>query len=94
MTSPIIGKFFHSFTRETIEAHAEGFPKTQKKVKWQGKILGRVTKKTYFAEIYDWITGQDRTLVLIPLSWMITQEFEFYDTSEEMIDAYERKYSR
>lgn len=74
----LIGRFFHSYPNE--------------EVKWQGKVLSRVSEKedVYLVQLFEWLMGEPSDQVLVPLSQMVTEHWQFYSNREDWLEAYER----
>ena len=74
----MIGKFFLTF-----EDYQEGVPD---RVRNQGQILDVPERGWYLIQAYSFLTGMPTEQRLISFPHM--QKFRFYDTNEEMRNAY------
>ena len=73
----IIGKFFHTLDDDGT-------------IRCQGQILTCVINDTYLVEHYSWWDGCPNGQVMIDVDKM--SNWIFYDTNQEMLDAYEKKH--
>jgi len=74
---PLIGKFFHSFTKD-------------RKISWQGQVIAhRVRKDLYLVQLFEWLFGEPSAKELVPVEAMVG--WSFYDSAEEWREAGERK---
>lgn len=81
----LTGKYFHSYATDA-DGHVL--------VEWQGRILGPAHRSLYLylVETYEWGCGDIHSTFLVPAIDMAAADpkpWTFYDTSEEMRDAYE-----
>ena len=74
---PLIGRFFHSFTKD-------------RKVSWQGQVVARVPDKDlYLVQLFEWLFGEPSAKELVPVEGMLG--WSFYDSAEEWREAGERR---
>jgi hypothetical protein len=72
---PLIGKFFHSFTKD-------------RKLSWQGHVVTRVRNNDlYIVQLFEWWFGESSAKELVPVEGMVG--WSFYDSAQEMNDAYD-----
>lgn len=79
----LVGKWFHTFYDDTPSE-----PKTSRRVKNQGVIVGPVSEDVFLVQFYDFGMGGPSTLCLFKLEDMMT--WVFYTDDEDMRHAYER----
>jgi len=56
---------------------------------WQGHIVAEPAPQMYLVQLFSWIDGHPTDQKLISLQRMIEENWTFYDSSEDMIFAYE-----
>jgi hypothetical protein len=66
------GLWFHSKTEDG-------------KIKWQGQVLEHIGSDNYLVQLYDWMLGQSSCIKMQSLYMM--EDWDFYNTSEEMKEA-------
>jgi hypothetical protein len=71
---PLVGRWFHSFAPSGV-------------VQWQGQVLRRVSRDLFLVQLYEWFVGCASDEKLVRLADMVG--WSFYDTNEQMNDAYE-----
>jgi hypothetical protein len=72
-SDPLVGKFFHSFTDD-------------RKLSWQGTVLKHVRGGFYLVQLFEWFFGEPSAREVVSLERMAG--WSFYDTAEEMREAY------
>jgi hypothetical protein len=70
----LIGSWFHSFTDEG-------------KFRWQGCVVADLGAGYVLVQTYDWIMGRRDDQYVVPI--LSTTSWHFYDSNEEMREAYE-----
>jgi hypothetical protein len=73
-SDPLVGMWFHS--------HFEG------SILHQGQIMGSCGQGYYMAQLYNWMSGHYSCVKVFHISSMATN-WDFYETADEMKDAYE-----
>jgi hypothetical protein len=71
----IVDKWFHNFNDNG-------------EIKNQGQILSSLGDGNYLAQLYGWLDGSETDQLIFHVSTM--KNWKFYNTSDEMSDAYER----
>ena len=72
------GKFFHSFKDGEIS--------------WQGYVVAEQSDGYYLVQLFEWVLGEPSTQKVVHIGSMA--DWEFYSSSDEMNDAYERRTGR
>ena len=72
------GKFFHSFK----DGH----------VVWQGYVISEPTDGYFLVQLFEWVIGEPSTQKLVRIDTML--DWDFYDTAEEMNEAYQTKWAK
>ena len=81
---PLVGRWFHSFEGEVCDP---------KGLRWQGQVVAAVLPgAVYLVQLDGRVLGEPSTQRLVRLEEMF--RFVFYDTSEQMRDAWEQSYKR
>lgn len=75
-TRSLDGKFFHTFVDNQVE--------------WQGYIISEPKDSFFLVQLFDWILGEPSNQKLVSINDMLS--WNFYDSVEEMNDAYYNKY--
>ncbi|MGE4419997.1 MAG: GIY-YIG nuclease family protein [Sulfurimonas sp.] len=75
-TKSLDGKFFHTFKNNQVE--------------WQGYIISEPKDGFFLIQLFDWILGEPSNQKLVSINDMLS--WNFYDSVEEMNDAYYNKY--
>lgn len=71
------GKFFHSFK--------DG------KVVWQGYVIAEAKDGYFLVQLFEWVMGEPSCQKLVRVDTMLG--WDFYDTAQEMNDAWQRKWA-
>lgn len=69
------GKFFHSFKDNEI--------------KWQGYIISQPVEGYFLLQLFEWVLGEPSVQKLVHVAMMTG--WDFYDSADEMNDAFERR---
>lgn len=77
----LVGKWFHSFRGPNKHI-----------VQWQGQVLSIQPGDLLLVQLFEWMCGMASNQELVKISDAIG--WSFYNTSEEMIDAYQRLYRK
>ena len=77
----LVGKFFHTFKMKE-----DG---TSDYVEYQGVINAYVSDGIYLVAKFNWILGDSWAESLMSLDYFANHDARFYDTSEEMKNAYD-----
>jgi hypothetical protein len=84
----LAGKYFHSFLQD-IETG-------KKIVQWQGYIYGPIKDcgvgGYYLATLFEWLSGYPSDTIILHISDLINGNFSFYDSAEDMNDAYKHRF--
>lgn len=56
-------------------------------IQWQGMIIGEPSPGMFMVQTFSWLTGNEHSKQLVPITAMTG--WTFYDTAEEMSNAYE-----
>lgn len=55
---------------------------------WQGVVVGRLDTFNFLVRLGEWVTGKPTFYKVVPITAM--SSWEFFDTSEQMIERSER----
>ncbi len=72
------GKFFHTFKNGEIE--------------WQGYVVAQQGDGYFLVQLLEWVLGEPSTQKVVHIGAMA--DWEFYNSAEEMNEAYERRTGR
>lgn len=72
------GKFFHTVKNGELE--------------WQGYVVAQQGDGYFLVQLFEWVMGEPSTQKVVHLGAMA--DWEFYNSAEEMNDAYERRTGR
>jgi len=72
-TSSLVGSFFHSNAQRG----------------WQGCVVAEPREGVYLVELFSWTMGESTCQRLIPIDWMVSEGWQFYDDAEWMRNTYD-----
>lgn len=73
-TTSLVGSFFHGSSTRS----------------WQGVVVAEPHPSIYLVELFEWLSGSPNGQHLVPIGIMVSEDWRFYDTAEEMTDYYDR----
>lgn len=80
----LAGRYFHTFTGDTDPAN--------RRIEYQGTIIGRVEPGIYLVELFTWIDGQGSFSRVVTIDEM--RDWWIYDNDDHMRFSYEHGAAR
>jgi hypothetical protein len=81
----LVGKFFHSFTRDLPR-------KGRGEVQNQGVVLSNLGGGYFVIQLFDWVLGDPSSTLVVHIERMASNGWEFYESATEMSERYEHYY--